>query len=262
MSVQLEKIKNTRNKLTATIDEFLRKTDTQWDIDEIIELRGYKNTPIEDKMRKVFKEVGLFKMPSRDILEIMLPKVKEEELIEWGVYTKESKHHLLEDRYVIPIRDLEGKITALVGWFNDYKKYITTPTPGFSKKVQFFNEEIMETSIDKGYVILVEGIFDTLALRAIGEPVMGCMGADLSPIHIEKLKRYNKIIAIPDNDKRGNQSNPYKTGHNKYTWRIENKKVFVGLPEGIKDVDDLLKNFEGVEKVIEEVSKLDNFIQL
>jgi DNA primase len=120
----------------------------------------------------------------------------------------DSDNFLLNDRYIIPVEDIEGGIVALIGYFPDYKKYITTPAPFFSKEFMFFNfKQAYELSWAKydGFVIVVEGIFDCLSLRAIGLPAMATMGSSVSKAKGELLKLFKKVLAIPDDD---------KTGHN------------------------------------------------
>ena len=51
----------------------------------------------------------------------------------------ENDTFLLNDRYIIPVEDIEGGLVALIGYYPDFKKYITTPAPFFSKECMFFN---------------------------------------------------------------------------------------------------------------------------
>ena len=73
------------------------------------------------------------------------------------------------NRFIIPVDDIAGHTVALIGYYPDYKKYITTPSPFFSKECMFFNfRQAYDLSIQEfgGLVFLVEGIFDCLSLRA------------------------------------------------------------------------------------------------
>ena len=104
---------------------------------------------------------------------------------------------LLAERFIVPITDISGRLSALVGYYPDYKKYITTPSPFFSKEEMFFNfHDAYQLSWKEfgGFVILVEGIFDCLSLKAIGLPVIATMGATVSKTKGELLKFFKKVL--------------------------------------------------------------------
>lgn len=157
----------------------------------------------------------------------------------------DSDNFLLNNRYVFPIRDIEGNILAFVGWYPDYKKYITTPSLFFSKKTLFFNlDDAYSRSMNEfdGRVFLVEGIFDCISLRCLGLPVVATMGADISIYKAELLKVFKHITAISDNDKAGI--------HALKTWDLPPWSTRVSIrgnfqtPYGelrVKDIDDLIK---------------------
>ena len=157
----------------------------------------------------------------------------------------ENDNFLLSGRYVIPMRGIDGNILAFIGWFPDYKKYITTPSLFFSKKTLFFNlDDAYLRSINEydGRVFLVEGIFDCISLRCLGLPVIATMGADISSYKAELLKVFSHVTAISDNDKAGI--------HALKTWELPPWSTKVSIrgnfqtPYGdlkVKDIDDLIK---------------------
>ena len=152
--------------------------------------------------------------------------------------------HLLNGRYVIPVRSITSKITALVGWYPDMKRYITTQTFGFSKNTSFYNiEHALPLSWSKfgGAVFLVEGIYDTIALRSLGLPVLGNQGIVLSNAKIEILKFFKNVIAIPDGDASGAKVLP--SGERPWNYPA----TFLQLV-GVKDVDDLVKGYDSVKE--------------
>ena len=48
----------------------------------------------------------------------------------------------------------------------------------------------------------------------------------------------------------------------KKNWKIPVENLFIGLPEGIKDADDLCKSYAEVDKVLDTLEKEVGFIQL
>lgn len=246
--VSSEKVKQVRLGLTDFTDNVARKWSTDEVILECMAMRKYSSK----EMFNTLKEIGLFKCDYLTDLTYFSPTTTEEEMRDWGILTQ-SGDFLLKGRYVVPIRDIAGNVTAWVGWFPDNRKYITTPTVGFSKDGQFFNIECYKKCIEenKGTVYLVEGIFDTLSLRSLGFSALGCMGLTLSVFKTQMLRRFGKVIAIPDNDKAGKSVNPYTCslypGSKNAPWDILNDSVFVQLPNGVKDVDDFVKEFDCVE---------------
>ncbi|MEC2463570.1 toprim domain-containing protein [Bacillus cereus] len=202
------------------------------------------------------------------IFKCTLPELTDDERTifeEMGCFS-EKGHFILEGRYLIPVYSPHGKLITLIGWYNDYKKYITLPTKYFSKKVDWFNiENALELSFNAydGLVFTVEGIFDAYSLRAIGLPVIATMGADVSKSKGELLKIFKKVVAITDNDKTGK-----KAIYDRYRqWSLPSSATFldirgvVTLAEGksfpIKDVDRLISWYEvePVREMLLEVAK-------
>ena len=99
----------------------------------------------------------------------------------------------------------------------------------------FFNfKQAYELSWQKydGFVIVVEGIFDCLSLRALGLPCMATMGATVSKIKGEQLKLFKNVLGIPDDDATGRKSlNRYsRTG-----WKVPSNTVMLKFTGGLVD---------------------------
>lgn len=263
MANSFDLVMEVRSGLTDLVDKLITVFSTDEVIAEVMSLRNYTTSPYKDSIEQTLKEVGIFKLDFMSDIEMVEPNLTIEMAKQYGL-TDRNNNYLLKGRYVVPIRDITGKVTALVGWYPDVKKYVTTPTYGFSKDGQFFNMECFSKSFDgdypkyknletgevlesKGLVYLVEGIFDTLMLRALGFPALGNMGLDLSLIKTEILTRFGKVIAIPDNDKAGKGTNKYLNRisgkDKKLQWLIKNDNVTVQLPTGVKDCDDFIKGY-------------------
>ena len=208
-------------------------------ISSLMEMRGYDS----QEMYETLKEIGVIKMSYLSDISLVTDTTKFTMFNKFGLIDKNG-NYLLADRYVVPIRDIVGDVTALVGWYPDTRKYVTTPTWGFSKDSQFFNIETAKNFEPNSSVYLVEGIFDTLALRSIGLFALGNMGLGLSPIKKEILTRFGHVYAIPDADKAGKGVLPYTSTSSQFKWNISNA-TFVELKlQGVKDTDDLVKFFD------------------
>lgn len=212
-------------------------------VDELCSLRGY----VDDNQRNLIREMQLGSCDFDDIEEL---KQFSPEL---GLLSK-NDNFILGGRYIIPVESIGGDLVSLIGYYPDYKKYITLATPFFSKECMFFNfKQAYELSWKEynGFVILVEGIFDCLSLRSIGLPCIATMGADVSQIKGELLKLFRKVLAIPDDDTTGRKSlNRYsKTG-----WKVPFNTTFLKFHGGLckfgetflhcKDMDNFVSWYE------------------
>lgn len=270
MADSTNKVLEVRSGLTDLVDKIQTVFSTDEVIAEVMSKRKYNISPYAEEMKKTLKEVGIFKVDYMSEIQYVYPTLTAEEMKLYGIADKNGDY-LLRGRYAVPIRDISGKVTALVGWFPDVKKYVTTPTYGFSKDGQFFNMDCFSKSFDGDYpkykdeetgevlestglVYLVEGIFDALSLRSLGFPALGNMGLDMSLMKTEILTRFNKVIAIPDNDKAGMGTNKYLNRisgkSSKLGWLIKNENVVVQLPDGVKDADDFIKGFYCFEDLL------------
>ena len=167
-------------------------------VSELMALRSYFDEPQRELIKEM--ELGCCTIADSEDLGLMRKEL--------GLVS-ENDTFLLNDRYIIPVEDIEGGLVALIGYYPDYKKYITTPSPFFSKECMFFNfRQAYELSWKEynGFVIVVEGIFDCLSLRAIGLPAMATMGSSVSKTKGELLKLFRKVLGIPDDDKTGHKA--------------------------------------------------------
>lgn len=232
---QIALVRERLTKWFNTVSELYSTEDT---ILECMALRGYFS---EEMFNHLTKE-RLFKI---DVLSdaTLTCSMTEQELEECGLV--QNGIFLLAGRYCLPIRDIVGRVSAIVGYYPCERKYVTTPTFGFSKATSFYGVEHTDY-FDKPFVVLCEGIFDTASLHAWGIPALGNQGLDLSGFKSEMLSRYKKIIAIPDADKAGKSVNPYMRSYSSNKsrkWVIPVDNCFIDLTgTGVKDVDDYLKD--------------------
>lgn len=250
--LKYEDVIKVRKELTSFYDKVSSKLSTDNVILSLMKERGYTS----EEMYNTLKDIKITYVNYLSDL-LLFADADGKQLKDWGLLDKNG-NYLLSGRYVVPIRDIEGYICALVGWDpqGGSRKYVTTPTLGFNRDTTFFN---IDTYTDMKYnnsdtVYVVEGIFDTLSLRSLGLMALGNMGLQMSTIKSEILTRWGKVVAIPDNDRAGRTVNPITNTKDwksaKDVWDIKNDHVFVILPEGVKDVDDFVKEFDCIDDLL------------
>lgn len=171
--------------------------------------------------------LGYFETLDNDIFKEVSPEL--------GLYSQKGKL-LLNGRYIIPVNSVSGDLVSLIGYYPDSRKYITLSTPFFSKICMWFNfQQAYKLSYEKygGFVIVVEGIFDCLSLRAVGLPCMATMGASVSEVKGELLKLFTKVLAIPDDDTTGRQA---LNRYSKKGWKVPCNTTMLKFRGGLVDI--------------------------
>lgn len=232
------------NKFNA-VWKYLRSCSKDFNtiVKEVCEHRLYYGA--EDRWFRLLSEVGIAYV-SEETCDYS--KFKKEEFNDLALFSKEG-NFLLNKRYIIPVRDMMGNIIALIGWYPDRKKYITTPSKFFSKDCLFFGlEQLRTTGLGKDYFI-VEGIFDSLNLRSLGYNSVACMGITSSRVKTLLYGLFRKIVAIPDNDGQGRRvvkndlwNLPRNSSYLKWVGKIEIDTSSESIE--IKDIDRLCSLFE------------------
>lgn len=172
-----------------------------------------------------------------------------------GLLSKDGSF-LLNGRFIFPVRDMLGNVIALIGWFPDNKKYITTPSKMFSKKCLFFGlEQLKSSGLNKNY-FLVEGIFDAISIRSLGYNCVALMGITASSYTEVLYSLFNRLIAIPDNDSEG------RGVIKNDKWRLPTNSSYLSINGGVKDIDELIKNYDVKEILNDSWKEKDRIIQL
>ena len=222
----LSYIKKLRNELTVFCDKLIAAYSTDRVVDEVMILRGYTS----EKMRKTLKALGIFKLSAVSDLLIAGDATTYATYNDWQVVRSDG-YSMLVGRYVFPVRDFAGKVTALVGWAPTDPKYLITPTRGFVKDAQFFGAEcyLKYAQSEENTVYLAEGFFDAISLRSEGFFALSNFGLTLSAVKSEILKRFGKVIVLSDADAAGRRPYPYIDGDARTRakqWHIENPVTF------------------------------------
>lgn len=240
MVVVLEEFQSYVSDFERVWGYFRGISDEEETYKELCKLRLY----YDESMVDVLRSVGFLKLPDSVDLE-PLKQLQSYNLL--GLETKTGRC-LLEGRFVFPVRDMLGNILALIGWYPDEKKYITTPSRYFHRASLYFGLEQLKSSDKQDIVFVCEGIFDSLSLRSLGYNAFALMGVELSSA---KRMMYpllgRKVVGVSDRDRVGNSVREYdRWGCWRYlTWvgeydmsEIEEENL------KIKDIDDLIKLYD------------------
>lgn len=143
---------------------------------------------------------------------------------------------------IFPIYDVLDEVVAILGYFplNKLKEdagpsYKVSSKEVFDRKKFFFSPKGgMRKSLEDGYVVLTDGVFDTLQLNQIGINAMALMGSYLSKEHIAYLTLLDRVYLAVDNDRAGVNLLSYLRKQIKSAKGIRFNKY--------KDIDDVLKS--------------------
>lgn len=195
---------------------------------EICKLRNY----YPERMLNIIVKAGFLKLKDDSCYSLLENAGNDLGLFKKGKF-------LLDGRYIFPVYDMLGNIIALIGWFPDSKKYVTTPSRLFSKSCQFYGmEQLGTTGLNRDYV-LVEGIFDSLSVRSIGLPCISLMGISSDRPKVAMYSLFKSLLGIPDNDSEGRKV------LNSDLWRLPSSgKYLKWTGDSSKDIDILINSYE------------------
>jgi len=134
-----------------------------------------------------------------------------------------------QDMVTIPVHSPDGMEVGFVGRSIEGKDFKNTP--GLPKSKVLFNLHRVKTA---GKVYVVESSFDAIRLDQCGFPAVATLGANVSNIQTDLLKKYfNNIIVIADNDEAGGNM---KT---KIVERLGARVTVIKLDKQYKDIGDM-----------------------
>lgn len=201
-------------------------------VKEICEYRGY----LVDRMSNTLIEAGFLFL---DMSKVSLDKVRRfgDDLALFS----SNGHFLMQDRYVFPVRDMMGNVLALIGWYPDEKKYVTTPSKLFSKECLFYGmEQLGKTGLGSKY-ILTEGIFDSLSARSLGLNSVAQMGISSSRYKEVLYTMFKQLVGVPDIDEQGRDV----LSHDKWKIPINGKYFRWSNPRYyMKDLDCFINSYD------------------
>lgn len=133
----------------------------------------------------------------------------DEELLDAGLALKknDSIYDRFRNRLMFPIIDVRGNVIGFGGRVMDdtKPKYLNSPESGiFNKGKNLFALNVAKKS-KLGYLILVEGYMDAIALHQYGfDCAVASLGTSLTDEHARLLSRYtDQVVLIYDGDEAG-----------------------------------------------------------
>lgn len=134
-----------------------------------------------------------------------------------------------QDMVTIPVHSPDGMAVGFVGRSVEGKEFKNTP--GLPKAKLLFNLHRVKTA-DRVYV--VESSFDAIRLDQVGMPAVATLGANVSNIQIDLLKKYfNNIIVVADNDEAGGNMK------DKIIEKLGSRVSVIQLDKQYKDIGDM-----------------------
>ncbi len=174
----------------------------------------------------------------------------DQELIESGLVTQSQKDKTkifdrFRDRLMFPIIDVRGNVIGFGGRIikkdDTAAKYLNSPeTLIFNKRKNLFGLNLAKKS-KQGYLILVEGNIDVVALHQYGfDNAIASLGTSLTEEQAALMTRYaDQIVLIYDGDKAGQNA----TQRAIPILEKAGLQVKVLQIEGAKDPDEFLHKF-------------------
>ncbi len=181
-------------------------------------------------------------------------------------FMSSNDNFLFRNRILFPILNTRTEIVAFGGRaLDDFgPKYLNSSESLLYKKNKnlYFTQDFISSIKKKGYVFLVEGYFDVLALNKLGYPnVASPSGTALTTQQLEVLARYTKkILLCFDNDDAGLAATERVLElRNQIGSKIET--YCLNLPQNFKDLSELFENNpESFKDVIKDNSELVEFL--
>ena len=126
--------------------------------------------------------------------------------------TERKRYDRFRDRIMFPIRSVQGDVIGFGGRVLDRgePKYLNSPeTPLFSKGRELYGLfEARQALRERGYVLVVEGYMDVVALAQAGFPnAVATLGTACTAEHVQKLFRFTESVVFSfDGDAAGRRA--------------------------------------------------------
>ena len=159
-------------------------------------------------------------------------------LEKFGLVSEANNKPIFNNRWVIPIKDKDNLVQALVGYSNvSDNKYVYSTTDYYLRGDSLYGEEQLEQTMKDGYAVLVEGITDAIHVRSLEfNNIYANCGSRKGTVNFLRLNRLKHgLIRICDRDRAGDGT--------KKRW-ITDRYIDLVTPPQFKDSDEVLKNVE------------------
>ena len=215
----------TLKKQQTSLSEFLSKASLQYQRQIAKHPHSAAYLTKRGLSPEIIEQFGLGYAPAGwRFLSTVFPDYEDPKWVECGlVITPDSqedagntpqrkRYDRFRDRIMFPIRSVQGEVIGFGGRVIDAgePKYLNSPeTPIFSKGRELYGLHEARSDIRrKGYVLVVEGYMDVVALSQSGCPnAVATLGTACTPEHITKLFRFtDNIVFSFDGDAAGRRA--------------------------------------------------------
>ena len=227
---------NNFNKYKETLTNYVEALRHRSDDNMLSVFSEMRRIPLEE-----IKSSGIFYI--KDATEMLLPSyINQVEAL--GVISPTNKKPIYHNRYIIPIKDTDGKVLNLVGYSKEAdERYVYGTAEYYRRRETAYGLENLHLAYELGYAILTEGITDTIRVRSLGyKNCFANCGTHASDFIIKQLNRCRYgVIRIPDRDEAGRRAlNKWKT------YRSVTLNTFIKY----KDIDEMCRDSdENIELV-------------
>lgn len=222
------------DKLTAYCKELQDRAGDKM-LPEFAQLRGFNMDTI--------KQQGIFYI--EDATEMLLPKYFND-LESFGIISPTNKKPIFHNRWVMPIKDVDGRVLNFVGYSNlADERYVYGTARYYRRRETLYGLENLNLAYELGFAIITEGITDTIRVRNMGFPnCFANCGTHGSDFIVKQLNRCRYgVLAIPDRDSAGARLAK--------KWKFL-RKVQLNVFIKYKDVDEMCHESAEMEELVKE----------
>lgn len=172
-----------------------------------------------------------------DATEMLLPQYINK-VENFGVISPTNKKPIFHNRFVMPIKDIDGRVLNLVGYSKDAnERYVYGTANYYRRRETMYGLENLELAYDLGYAIVTEGITDTIRVRSLGyKNCFAMCGTHKSDFIMKQLNRCRYgVIKIPDRDEAGQRA--------LRGWQC-NRGITLNTFVAYKDIDEMCRESE------------------
>lgn len=203
----------------------------------------------------IFKAKGFF-IPNEEYLKVFFePEIMSNEYDFYNVYGECQ----WVGRLALPVTNVVGKICGLAAfdafryleahenndWTMNY--YYYTSKRIFDKGSYLYGlPGVYKEALKQGYLILTDGVFDTISFAKEGYLAMAALGSTVTDSMAAQLRFIKKVIVVADNDDAG------MLFYEKLRKVLDNVVLFV--QNVAKDADDVIKS-ENKKEYLKEIDR-------
>ena len=195
----------------------------------------------------IIEKCGIFYIGSE--AEMLIPKYLG--LIdELGVISNTNRKPIFSNRYVIPIKDINGNIIGLVGYSKEAtERYIYSTSKYYRRRETMWGLENLRLAYEMGYAIVTEGITDAIRLRSQGHlNTFAMCGTHSSEFIMKQLNRCRYgVIKVPDRDSAGRKASK--------KWDC-NRSITLNTFIAYKDADEMCRTSKELENLFEDYMRI------